>query len=89
VPQGVFNTSPGETFQFDVNTNDPDVLAYVRNGLNSGVLAFTRDNVDPAAIAPTMELIVSLPEPGIGVGLAGGAVLLLALRRLRSRPYCP
>jgi len=40
VPQGVFNTSPGETFEFDVELSDPDVLAYVRQGLNVGVLAF-------------------------------------------------
>ena len=75
-----------------MNTSDPDVLAYVRNGLNAGVLAFaitsmhetaqqaggtnpnfyTRDNIDVAAIAPTMELIVSLPEPGVGGGIAAG-----------------
>jgi hypothetical protein len=41
VPQGTFNTSPGETFEFDVELSDPDVLAYVRQGLNAGLLAFT------------------------------------------------
>jgi hypothetical protein len=40
VPQGVFQESPGETFEFDVELSDPDVLAYVRQGLNAGVLAF-------------------------------------------------
>jgi hypothetical protein len=105
VPQGVFGASAGETFQFDVNTSDPEVLAYVRNGLNTGVLAFaitsmhetaqqaggtnpnfyTRDNIDLAAIAPTMELVVSLPEPGVGGGLAAGCTMLTALRRARQR----
>jgi hypothetical protein len=40
VPQGVFDTSPGETFEFDVELGDPGVLAYVRQGLDVGVLAF-------------------------------------------------
>ena len=40
VPQGTFNTSAGETFEFDVELSDPDVLAYVRQGLNAGVLSF-------------------------------------------------
>ena len=40
VPQGVFNVSPGETFEFVVDTSDPQVLAYVRQGLNAGVLSF-------------------------------------------------
>lgn len=40
VPQGVFGVSPGETFEFDVELHDPDILAYVRQGLNAGVLAF-------------------------------------------------
>jgi hypothetical protein len=99
LPQGSFGVSAGETFVFDVNTADPDVLAYVRNGLNAGVLAFaitsmhvteqqaggsnpnfyTRDSVDAGAIAPTMELIVSLPEPGAGAAI--GFAALHALRR--------
>ena len=41
MPQGVFNTSSGETFEFDVELSDPDILAYVRQGLDAGVLAFT------------------------------------------------
>ena len=40
VPEGVFNVSPGETFEFDVELGDPDVQAYVKQGLNAGVLAF-------------------------------------------------
>ena len=40
VPQGVPNVSAGETFEFDVDLDDPDVNAYVRKGLNDGVLAF-------------------------------------------------
>ena len=40
VPQGVFQVSPGETFEFDVELSDPDILAYVKQGLNDGVLAF-------------------------------------------------
>ena len=103
VPQGSFGVTAGETFEFTVNTSDPDVLAYVRNGLNAGVLAFaitsmheteqqaggsnpnfyTRDNIDTAAIAPRMELIVSLPEPGVGASLGAGAALLCALGHKR------
>jgi hypothetical protein len=85
------------------------VLAYVRNGLNAGVLAFaitsmheteqqsggsnpnfyTRDNIDSAAIPPRIELIVSLPEPGVGAALAAGAALLCALgRKRRSLSVC-
>lgn len=40
VPQGEFSVHPGETFEFVLNLADPNVLAYVRNGLNQGVLAF-------------------------------------------------
>jgi len=40
VPQGTFNSSPGETFEFEVELSDPDVLAYVRQGLDAGVLSF-------------------------------------------------
>ena len=105
VPQGTFGTSAGETFLFELNLADPDVLAYVRNGLNAGVLAFaitsmheteqqaggtnpnfyTRDNIDAAAIAPTMEVIASLPEPAVGAGLSMGVASLLLLRRRRIR----
>ena len=41
VPQGIFDASPGETFEFDVDLGDPDVRTYVQQGLNAGVLAFT------------------------------------------------
>jgi hypothetical protein len=41
VPEGVIGTSPGETFTFDVDVSDPDVAAYVKQGLNNGVLGFT------------------------------------------------
>jgi hypothetical protein len=105
VPQGNFGVNAGETFVFELNLADPDVLAYVRNGLNAGVLGFAitsmheteqqaggtnpnfymRDNVaDTAAVPPRMELIVSLPEPGVGAAFAVGAVLLRALGRGRS-----
>lgn len=40
VPEGTLNVSPGETFEFDVDLSDPDILAYVRQGLNAGVLSF-------------------------------------------------
>jgi hypothetical protein len=103
VPQGSFGVSAGETFVFELNLGDPDVLAYVRNGLNAGVLGFaitsmhqaeeqsggtnpnfyTRDNIDAAAIPPRMELIVSLPEPGVAGAIAAGAALLGALRHRR------
>jgi hypothetical protein len=41
VPNGVFDVSPGETFEFEIDTSDPDVLEYVREGLDAGVLGFT------------------------------------------------
>ena len=40
VPEGTLGESPGETFSFDVDVSDPDVNAYVRQGLNAGVLGF-------------------------------------------------
>lgn len=40
VPEGSFGTSAGETFEFTVDTSDPDILAYVQEGLDAGVLAF-------------------------------------------------
>ena len=103
VPQGEFSVHPGETFEFVLNLSDPDVLAYVRNGLNAGVLAFaitsmhdtaqqqggtnpdfyTKENTDPAAKPPTIEIDVTLPEPGLGAGVACGLALLGALRRAR------
>jgi hypothetical protein len=103
VPQGEFSVHPGETFEFVLNLSDPDVLAYVRSGLDSGVLAFaitsmhstaqqaggtnpdfyTRDNTDPAAKPPTVEIDVTLPEPGAAAGLAAGCALLAGLRRAR------
>ena len=44
---------------------------------------YTRDNIDAAAIPPRMELIVSLPEPGVAGAIAAGAALLGALRHRR------
>ncbi len=40
VPQGSSGATAGETFEFVVDTSDPDVLAYLREGLDAGVLAF-------------------------------------------------
>jgi hypothetical protein len=86
VPQGVPGVSAGETFRFQVNLSDPDVLAYVQQGLDAGVLGFaivslyetaqtgganpsfyTADATDPAAVAPTMQIVVNLPECADGV----------------------
>lgn len=53
VPQGVPGVSAGETFEFTVDLADPDVLAYVREGLADGVLAFS---------------VVSLQETGMSGG---------------------
>ena len=104
---GHFGVGAGETFVFELNLGDPDVLAYVRNGLNAGVLGFaitsmhqaeeqaggtnpnfyTRDNIDAAANPPRMELIVSLPEPGVAVALTAGAALLGAIGIRRKRTH--
>jgi len=40
VPEGTFDVVAGETFEFTVDTSDPDILAYVQEGLDAGVLAF-------------------------------------------------
>jgi hypothetical protein len=40
VPQGVPGVSPGETFQFQVNVNNPSIRAYIQQGLHAGVLGF-------------------------------------------------
>jgi hypothetical protein len=105
VPQGSFNVSPGETFEFEIDTSDPQVEAYVRQGLHDGVLAFaitsmhevvqqvggtnpnfyTRESTDLGAIPPTIEVAVTVPEPGFAAGLAGGCVALALLDRRRAR----
>ena len=41
VIEGSPGTSVGETFEFEVDLSDPDVLAYVQEGLASGRLGFT------------------------------------------------
>jgi hypothetical protein len=41
VPEGSAGSFAGETFTFDVDVSDPDVAAYVKQGLNNGVLGFT------------------------------------------------
>jgi hypothetical protein len=106
VPQGVPGVSAGETFEFVVDTADPDVLDYVKQGLDDGVLAFaitsmhetpeftggtnpsyyTSESGDAAAIPPSVEVVVTVPEPGVAASLLAGAaaVALLSRRRMSS-----
>jgi hypothetical protein len=49
VPEGVFGVSPGETFEFELDLEDPEVYAYVREGLDDGVLAFAIVSMHDAA----------------------------------------
>ena len=105
VPEGVFGVSPGETFEFHVDTSDPDVLAYVRQGLDTGVLAFAitsmheveqqvggtnpnfynRESTDTAGLPPSVEVVVTVPEPGFAAGLASSLTALALLDRRRAR----
>ncbi|MGH0028743.1 MAG: MYXO-CTERM sorting domain-containing protein [Myxococcota bacterium] len=105
VPEGVNNVSAGETFEFVIDTSDPDVLAYVQESLDEGVLAFAvvsmtetvqfvggtnpnfymTETADSAALPPTMEVTVTVPEPGVTASLAAGVLALAGLGRRRSR----
>jgi hypothetical protein len=106
VPQGVPGASAGETFEFEVDTSDPDVLAYVQESLDEGVLAFaitsmhetpmfsggtnpsyyTSESADPAAIPPTVEVVVTVPEPGVVASLFAGSAAVVLLSRRRTSP---
>ncbi len=102
VPEGDPGNSAGATFSFEVDLSDPAVVAYIANGLDSGLLGFaitslhtttreggvtpnfyTRDNFDPAAIAPTVSITYSLvPEPGSALlGLSALVGLAFFVRR--------
>lgn len=41
VPEGIPGSSAGQTFTFDINLSDPDVLSYLTDGLEDGGLFFT------------------------------------------------
>jgi hypothetical protein len=103
VVEGVAGVSAGTTFAFELDLGDPAVLAYLRQGLDAGLLGFaitslhatseeggtnpvfyTRDDFDPAAIPPTLEIDYTLPEPSPSL-LGGGSLLTLVLLRRRRR----
>lgn len=49
VPEGTNNVSPGETFEFELDLEDPEVYSYVREGLDDGVLSFAIVSMHEAA----------------------------------------